>query len=61
MQLEISLLQDFTMNPVILSSAVNNSGCIITVLTTATSGEPYINMEATKPMLPTNTLRIWWV
>jgi hypothetical protein len=31
------------------------------VLTTATNGEPYINMEATRLMLPTNALRIWWV
>lgn len=33
----------------------------VTVLTTATSGELYIDMAVTIPMLPTNTLRIWWV
>jgi len=31
------------------------------VLTAATIGELYMDMEATKPTLPTKTLRIWCV
>ncbi|KAL6624698.1 hypothetical protein ACP70R_032019 [Stipagrostis hirtigluma subsp. patula] len=31
------------------------------VLTTATSGELYIDMAASIPILPTNSLRRWWV